>query len=114
MECYFQKIDAETSCEHSHDLVISCQRKLKQCFKQTAELICIARECNETDIKLVDGQKDYDGRVQACLGGLWGSICQHKWDYLDAKVVCRQLGYDGSMFFVYIMPEFKPNIKFFL
>ena len=30
------------------------------------------RECNETDIRLVDGQTVYDGRVEICLEGIWG------------------------------------------
>lgn len=58
----------------------------------------IARECNETDIHLVDGQTPLDGRVEVCLDGLWGSVCGNMWDYRDATVVCRQLGYDGSEF----------------
>ena len=54
--------------------------------------------CNETDIQLVDGVTDDDGRVQICFSGLWASVCDDFWDVRDATVVCRQLGYNGCKF----------------
>ena len=61
------------------------------------------RECNETHIRLAGGGTTalYDyGRVEICLYGFWGRILLYRWDYKDAKVVCRQLGYDGCEFFL--------------
>ena len=54
--------------------------------------------CEEEDIRLVDGRTALEGRVEICWNGLWRSMCDDKWSYREAKVVCRELGYMGSKF----------------
>ena len=45
-------------------------------------------------MRLVDGDNynATEGRVEYCVGGLWGTVCDYGWDDPDVKVVCRQLG----------------------
>ena len=51
-----------------------------------------AANCNAGDIRLVDGNSTFEGRVELCTQGLWGAVAASSWDSNDAKVVCRQLG----------------------
>ena len=39
------------------------------------------------------GISEYDGRVEICVGGEWGTICHHFWGIEEASVACSQLGY---------------------
>ena len=58
--------------------------------------------CEDGDVRLVDGSTQYEGRVEVCINKVWGTVCSSRrysfstnyyWGTPDSKVVCRQLGY---------------------
>ena len=49
--------------------------------------------CNRGEVRLTGGEDRYEGQVEICIAGVFGTVCDDQWDVQDASVVCRQLGF---------------------
>ena len=45
---------------------------------------------------MTNGGRDNEGRVEICTDGNWMTTEANYWNYNNAKVVCRQLGYHDT------------------
>ena len=49
--------------------------------------------CVEGSVRLADGVIEKEGRVEVCVNGVWGSVCDEGWDSTDSHMICIQLGH---------------------
>ena len=61
-------------------------------FKEHTIVICQGNttsqsECSSGDLRLVGGERESEGRVEICVEGFWGTVCDSGWDQREALVV---------------------------
>ncbi|XP_072024616.1 scavenger receptor cysteine-rich domain-containing protein DMBT1-like [Amphiura filiformis] len=74
-------------CNHRGFGVTTCE------FGEAAGVQC--REWQEGDVRLLGASRS--GVVQIYHAGAFGTICNDGWNLMDAKVVCKQLGYHNGV-----------------
>ena len=83
----------DTSLIRTPDALFCSKRSYRYNCIHCCISVPISVACSYGDVRLRNGTTDYEGRVEVCLGGIWGTVCDDDWDSRDATVICRQLGH---------------------
>ena len=71
------------------------QKRITLCFNVIIVTHVSFSNCTTGEIRLTNGTTEYEGRVEVCINGVWGTVCDSGWYTTEAYAVCHQLGYQG-------------------
>ncbi|XP_041481622.1 deleted in malignant brain tumors 1 protein-like isoform X1 [Lytechinus variegatus] len=73
--CPYGSGDTIDECEHSEDAGVVCY----------------------PNVRLLNGDSPSEGRVEVYHDGQWGTVCESYWGINETRVLCRSLGFPGTL-----------------
>ena len=82
-------------CVGNESYLINCSSNgvgIHNCFHfEDVGVRCAPSTCSNGDTRLEDGDSQFAGRLEVCLNGLWGTVCDGFFSDVDAAVACKSL-----------------------
>ncbi|KAI8478938.1 Immunoglobulin super DCC subclass member 3, partial [Branchiostoma belcheri] len=97
----FHARDGDGTCQPCSDSCASCEGAADQCTSCPDDMYlqgstCVA-SCSEYQlaqydrVRLVGGRTPFEGRVEVKYGGIYGTVCDDKFGFSEAEVICQEL-----------------------
>lgn len=83
----------DVMCTGSESRLIDCPYTPQHNCIHLEDAGAICQGCVPGAVRLSDGARASEGRVEVCMNSVWGTVCDDGWGLPDATVVCRQLRY---------------------
>ena len=80
-------------CIGTEATLLDCQHITNHNCIHAEDAGAICQGCVTGTVRLANGFRPSEGRVEVCQSNVWGTVCDLGWDVNDATVVCRQLGF---------------------
>ena len=58
--------------------------------------LVVDAECYTGQLRLQGGANETIGRLEICIGGWWGTVCDVGWRQDSARGTCQELGFMGG------------------
>ena len=51
-------------------------------------------DCFDREIRLSEGETEWEGRLEVCIGQRWGTVGNNGWTKENSQVMCNALGFE--------------------
>ncbi|CAI8023564.1 Scavenger receptor cysteine-rich domain superfamily protein, partial [Geodia barretti] len=87
-------------CSGSEDRLSECEISNMETLSKTmwpdVGIYCSPVYCANGAISLMEGVGEWEGRLEVCYVGRWGTVSADEWTETNSRVVCNSLGYEIS------------------